>query len=146
MIFQFIEKFYEVKEATRNQAKPNGTTPTTSASASPVASRAVNKGGGGGGGELIGVPNQLGGGGQPVNNQQIVVGGGGGPAVGVPTSGDTFNTSSSTPSIQQNQNEVNLNSNLLLKSGGPTTGPHQRSQSLSGMLPVILFEYRAPTT
>nr|XP_040565917.1 homer protein homolog 2-like isoform X1 [Lepeophtheirus salmonis] len=35
---KFIEKFHEVKEATR-ATKPNGTTPTTSASASPVATR-----------------------------------------------------------------------------------------------------------
>ena len=38
--FQFIEKFNEVREATRTSTKPNGTTPTTSASASPVATRA----------------------------------------------------------------------------------------------------------
>ena len=40
--FQFIEKFHEVKEATRTNSKPlNGTTPTTSASASPVAARSA---------------------------------------------------------------------------------------------------------
>ena len=40
--FQFIEKFHEVKEATRTATKPiNGTTPTTSASASPVAARSA---------------------------------------------------------------------------------------------------------
>merc|ERR1712165_462946 len=49
---KFIEKFHEVKEATRTATKPNGTTPTTSASASPVASRAVNKSAGGGGGSV----------------------------------------------------------------------------------------------
>jgi len=62
---KFIEKFYEVKEATRTATKPNGTTPTTSASASPVAARAAaNKAGGGpGGGDAMdggggGVPNE----------------------------------------------------------------------------------------
>lgn len=40
---KFIEKFHEVKEATRTAAKPlNGTTPTTSASASPVAARSAS--------------------------------------------------------------------------------------------------------
>jgi len=39
---KFIEKFHEVKEATRTATKPlNGTTPTTSASASPVAARSA---------------------------------------------------------------------------------------------------------
>lgn len=39
---KFIEKFHEVKEATRTAPKPlNGTTPTTSASASPVAARSA---------------------------------------------------------------------------------------------------------
>jgi len=39
---KFIEKFHEVKEATRTNSKPlNGTTPTTSASASPVAARSA---------------------------------------------------------------------------------------------------------
>ena len=42
LLFQFIEKFHEVKEATRTATKPtNGTTPTTSASASPVAARSA---------------------------------------------------------------------------------------------------------
>ena len=42
LTFQFIEKFHEVKEATRTAPKPlNGTTPTTSASASPVAARSA---------------------------------------------------------------------------------------------------------
>ena len=37
-----MEKFHEVKEATRTATKPlNGTTPTTSASASPVAARSA---------------------------------------------------------------------------------------------------------
>lgn len=36
---KFIEKFSEVREATRTSTKPNSTTPTTSASASPVAAR-----------------------------------------------------------------------------------------------------------
>jgi len=40
---KFIEKFHEVKEATRTATKPlNGTTPTTSASASPVAARSAS--------------------------------------------------------------------------------------------------------
>jgi len=39
VFFQFIEKFSDVREATRTSTKPNGTTPTTSASASPVATR-----------------------------------------------------------------------------------------------------------
>ena len=114
--FQFIEKFYEVKEATRTATKPNGTTPTTSASASPVASRAVNKSATGpvvpvGPGELSNMPG---------GDQQM---------------GSTDSYNSSTGQQQQNQNEVNLNSNLL--KGGGLSGPHQRSQSLSGMQPVI---------
>ena len=43
-----------MKEATRTATKPNGTTPTTSASASPVAARAAaNKAGGGPGTSAI---------------------------------------------------------------------------------------------
>lgn len=53
---KFIEKFHEVKEATRN-TKPNGTTPTTSASASPIASRA-STGGANSGGNSTNVDNQ----------------------------------------------------------------------------------------
>lgn len=127
---KFIEKFHEVKEATRTATKPNGTTPTTSANASPVASRAVNKSAGAGGGtvttdgppgpvytsntgsvsgNLSGIPN-------PATNDQI------GGVV-------THDYNSQPP---QNQNEINVNNSNVLKT---QMAPHQRSQSLSGMQP-----------
>ena len=122
-----------MKEATRTATKPNGTTPTTSASASPVASRAVNKSAGAGGGtvttggstgppdytantgsgsgNLSGIPNLT-------TNDQV-----GGPIV-------THDYNSQPP---QNQNEINVNNSNVLKT---QVAPHQRSQSLSGMQPV----------
>ena len=120
-----------MKEATRTATKPNGTTPTTSASASPVATRAVNKSAGGGGsgattGSGAGDYTGTGGGGGSSNlsaipnlttNDQV------GNVVG-----HEFN---SQPS--QNQNEINVTNSNLLKA---QIAPHQRSQSLSGMQPV----------
>jgi hypothetical protein len=123
-----------VKEATRTATKPNGTTPTTSANASPVASRAVNKSAGAGGGtvttdgppgpvytsntgsvsgNLSGIPN-------PATNDQI------GGVV-------THDYNSQPP---QNQNEINVNNSNVLKT---QMAPHQRSQSLSGMQPVKIL-------
>ena len=88
--FQFIEKFYEVKEATRTATKPNGTTPTTSASASPVAARAAAQKGGGGGGAGPG-----GGGGDAMD---------GGPAgPGAPAGGgnEAYNSSTSLQQVRR---------------------------------------------
>ena len=115
-----------MKEATRTATKPNGTTPTTSASASPVASRAVNKSAGAGGGTVTtGAPDY------PANT-------GSGPQIGIPnvTTNDqvggvvTHDYNSQPP---QNQNEINVNNSNVLKT---QVAPHQRSQSLSGMQPV----------
>jgi len=123
---KFIEKFHEVKEATRTATKPNGTTPTTSASASPVASRAVNKSAG------VGVPTGGGTGGDyPTNG-----GSGGAGNIPIPIANDQVggvvvghDYNSQPP---QNQNEINVNNSNVLKA---QIAPHQRSQSLSGMQP-----------
>lgn len=114
---KFIEKFHEVKEATRTATKPNGTTPTTSASASPVATRAVNKTS-----STQGPPVTGGGdyGGSTISNIGL-----GSDQSGLATSSDAYNSSTI-----QNQNDVS-NSNLLKGQAAP----HQRSQSLSGMQP-----------
>jgi len=104
---KFIEKFNEVKEATRNTpasaAKPpssgaaNGGTPTTSASASPITTRGGGGAGGGGGGQ------------QMVDGQPQ----------------DVMVASTSSMGGGQNQNEM---SGSILKVSGPSV--HQRAQSL----------------
>ena len=130
---QFIEKFHEVKEATRTATKPNGTTPTTSANASPVASRAVNKSAGGGGG-----PVTTGGGTTGDYPTNTTSGSGNLSGISTLTANDqvggvvTHDYNSQPP---PNQNEINVNNSNVLKA---QVAPHQRSQSLSGMQPVRL--------
>ena len=137
---QFIEKFHEVKEATRTATKPNGTTPTTSASASPVASRAVNKSAGGnvgvttGGTTNVDYPPNGGTVGSGIStlttNDQNVTG------VNVVT--HDYNSQQPQQPPPQNQNEINVNNSNVLKA---QVAPHQRSQSLSGMQPVNISNY-----
>ena len=113
---QFIEKFNEVKEATRNTpasaAKPpssgaaNGGTPTTSASASPITTRGGGGAGGGGGGQ------------QMVDGQPQ----------------DVMVASTSSMSGGQNQNEM---SGSILKVSGPSV--HQRAQSLQQAVGQVKF-------
>ena len=112
---QFIEKFNEVKEATRNTpasaAKPpssgaaNGGTPTTSASASPITTRGGGGAGGGGGQQMVD--------GQP---QDVMV------------------ASTSSMGGGQNQNEM---SGSILKVSGPSV--HQRAQSLQQAVGQVNF-------
>jgi len=127
---KFIEKFHEVKEATRTATKPNGTTPTTSANASPVASRAVNKSAGGGGGSVTT-------GGGTTNDYPTNTTSGSGNLSGISTlttndqvGGVVTHDYNSQP--PPNQNEINVNNSNVLKA---QVAPHQRSQSLSGMQP-----------
>ena len=132
---QFIEKFHEVKEATRTATKPNGTTPTTSASASPVASRAVNKSAG----TAVGVTT-----GGTTNVEYPPNGGTVGSGIPTLTTNDQnvggvnvvthdYNSQQPQQPPPQNQNEINVNNSNVLKA---QVAPHQRSQSLSGMQPV----------
>jgi len=109
---KFIEKFYEVKEATRTATKPNGTTPTTSASASPVAARAAAQKGGGGGGAGPG-----GGGGDAMD---------GGPAgPGAPAGGgnEAYNSSTSLQQGQQPPQDSPKKSIQDLNKGPPPNPP-----------------------
>ena len=123
-----------MKEATRTATKPNGTTPTTSASASPVASRAVNKSAGAGGGAVTT-------GGSTGPDYAANTGSGSGNPPGIPnlTTNDqvggvvTHDYNSQPP---QNQNEINVNNSNVLKT---QVAPHQRSQGLSGMQPVNIL-------
>lgn len=102
---KFIEKFHEVKEATRSAPKPlNGTTPTTSASASPVAARSAATVGSAPTGGGVGAGGGSGNVGPTTDNQDMYGG-------------------------QTNQNELNSN---LLKSQ-LAAAVHSRSQSLSGL-------------
>jgi len=131
---KFIEKFHEVKEATRTATKPNGTTPTTSASASPVASRAVNKSAG----TAVGVTT-----GGTTNVEYPPNGGTVGSGIPTLTTNDQnvggvnvvthdYNSQQPQQPPPQNQNEINVNNSNVLKA---QVAPHQRSQSLSGMQP-----------
>ena len=123
VILQFIEKFHEVKEATRTAAKPlNGTTPTTSASASPVAARSASAVG----------PNSVVAGIPSTDNQVRAL-----------FFHQLFYQFTNCCSMifqdmyaaQANQNELNSN---LLKSQ-LAAAVHSRSQSMSGLQPVNAF-------